>query len=387
MSSVTESILELCKQLDDDQLIDRVADFAARNGTDTYQAILKILSDVDMDPEQARSDWDEIVRHRQDMTGRLNRKISLITAMTDYYGAKPAFKNNFKMVDIKSYEKTVRLSSHDVLTGLYNKGYLLGALDQHLSLAQRNTTDLSLLFLDIDGFKEINDTYGHYSGDLLLKRVAGIIKKELRVSDIASRFGGDEFVILMPNTFKANALILSERLRLAINSEPFELEGTELQITVSGGVAGFPVDAGKADHLLNLADSALYRAKGAGKNTISLFKEDKRRFLRVKFNRNIQIKQLGFADTRILSGRSKDIAIGGILFKNPEPLPIGTRIQVSIPISENHEPLLLIGTVVRIETFGENDYDIGMILSFKEMEKTAQDQISQFLSQHSLNDS
>ncbi|MCK5100931.1 MAG: diguanylate cyclase, partial [Desulfobacteraceae bacterium] len=216
-----------------------------------------------------------------------------------------------------------------------------------------------------------------------LKTVADTISRELRTSDTAARFGGDEFVILMPNTYKMNALLLSERLRKIIKRKTIIIKDKSLQITVSGGVAGFPVDAQKAENLLNLADSALYRAKGAGKNNISLFKDDKRRFLRIKFSSTIKIKQLGFNHTRILSGISKDIAIGGILFENKEPLPMGVKIQVSIPIAKDSEPLLLIGTIVRVEAFGEHKYDIGMILSFKEMEKTAKDEISKFLIQQS----
>ncbi|MCF6248910.1 MAG: PilZ domain-containing protein, partial [Desulfobacula sp.] len=150
-------------------------------------------------------------------------------------------------------------------------------------------------------------------------------------------------------------------------------------VTVSGGVAGFPVDADKAKNLLRLADSALYRAKGAGKDSVLFFKKDKRRFLRIKFNRAIKVRQLGFSHTPTQTGTSKDIAIGGILFENKEPLDIGTRVQVSIPIFEDSAPLLLIGTIVRVEVLEEDRYDIGMILSFKEMEKTAKDEISKFL--------
>lgn len=178
----------------------------------------------------------------------------------------------------------------------------------------------------IDELNNLTDTFGHSSGDIALKNVADMISQELRASDTAARFGGDEFVILMPNTCKMNALLLSERIRKTIKQKTITIKDKNLQIKVSGGVANFPVDAQKAESLLNLADSALYRAKGAGKNNISLFKNDSRRFLRIKFNREIKVKQLGFDHTRILSGTAKDIAIGGILFKNKEPLPIGTKI-------------------------------------------------------------
>ncbi|MCD4677039.1 MAG: diguanylate cyclase [Desulfobacula sp.] len=384
MDSVKESVLNCSINADDDDnFIDELNKIVRKNGQDTYQAIIQILTDLDLEPGEAKKCWVDIIAHRENISNALDRKISLITAISDYFGSfkKPLQKH--KIVEIHAYEKVIKESTNDHLTGLFNKVYLQNALAQHISLAKRHNTDLSVLFLDIDDFKEINDTFGHSSGDAVLKTVADTISRELRTSDTAARFGGDEFVILMPNTYKMNALLLSERLRKIIKRKTITIKDKSLQITVSGGVAGFPVDAQKAENLLNLADSALYRAKGAGKNKISLFKDDKRRFLRIKFTSTIKIKQLGFNHTRILSGISKDIAIGGILFENKEPLPIGVKIQVSIPIAKDSDPLLLIGTIVRVEAFGEHKYDIGMILSFKEMEKTAKDEISKFLIQQS----
>ncbi|MBU1342899.1 MAG: diguanylate cyclase [Proteobacteria bacterium] len=384
MESLKEAVLNCSINTDDDdKFIAALNNIARENGKVTYQVIIQTLTDLDLEPGEAKKCWDEIVAHREKLSNALDRKIRLITAISDYSGAFKTPLNNHKIVEINAYEKVITKVTHDSLTGLFNKAYLRNALIQHLSLAKRHNTDLSILFLDIDDFKEINDTFGHSSGDIILKTVADTISRELRTSDTAARFGGDEFVILMPNTYKMNALLLSERLRKTIEQKTMAIDGKNLQITVSGGVAGFPSDGMKAESLLNLADSALYRAKGAGKNTISLFTDDKRRFLRIKFNREIKVKQLGFNHTRILSGKSKDIAIGGILFENKEPLPIGIKIQVSIPIDKDSEPLLLIGTIVRVEAFGPQQYDIGMILSFKEMEKTAKDEISKFLIQQS----
>jgi diguanylate cyclase (GGDEF)-like protein len=380
MKSLKESILNfsIIKD-DDDSFIEELNNFARENGEDTYQAIIKILTDLDFESGKAKKSWVDIIKHREEMSNALGRKISLISAISDYFASHNKPFKRHKIVDIKTYEKAIKESTSDSLTGLFNKAYFHNALNQQLSTAIRNKTDLSVLFLDIDDFKGINDTFGHHSGDLVLKNVANMISRELRASDILARFGGDEFVVLMPNTYKTNALVLSERLREAIKHNPIKIPDTSLQITVSGGVAGFPVDTRKAENLLHLADSALYRAKGAGKDSISLFKEDKRRFLRIKFNSEIQVKKLGFDHTRILAGTSKDIAIGGILFENKEALSIGTKIQVSIPITENSDPLLLIGTVIRVEAFGTDNYDIGMILSFKEMENTAKNEISKFL--------
>lgn len=384
MKSLRESVLNCRININsDDTFIDELNNLVEQNGEDTYRAVIQILTDWDLDSGEAKKCWIEIITHRENISKALDRKISLMTAISDYLGSYKESLKDHKLVEIGVYEKVIKDSTHDNLTGLFNKAYFRNALKQHVSLAKRNNTDLSVLFLDIDDFKEINDRFGHHSGDIILENIAHTIGQEIRESDIAARFGGDEFVILMPNTYKINSLVLSERLRKSIGQKPIKIKNKSLQITVSGGVAGFPVDAQNAQNLLNLADSALYRAKGAGKNSVSLFKEDKRRFLRIKFNRKIQVKQLGFNHTRILAGTSKDIAIGGILFENKEPLAIGTKIQVSIPVTEDSEPLLLIGTVVRVEVVGQKKYDIGMILSFKEMEKTAKDEISKFLIQQS----
>jgi len=384
MDSLKESVLNCSINAhDDDDFINELNTLAQENGEDTYQVIIQTLTSLALESEEARKCWFEIIAHRKDISHILDRKISLLTTISDYFNSLETSLKNHKIVDIDVYEKIKKESTHDSLTGLFNKSYLLEALTQHISLAKRHNTDLSVLFLDIDNFKEINDTFGHHTGDIVLKNVAHTISRGMRASDIIARFGGDEFVILMPNTYKTNALLLSERLRKAVKQKTITIKGITRKITVSGGVASFPIDARKAENLLNLADSALYRAKGAGKNYISLFKEDKRRFLRIDFNHPIKVKHLGFNRTKTLSGKSKNIAIGGILFENKEPLSLGARVQVSISIIKDADPLFLIGTIVRIEVLGPQSYDIGMALSFKEMEKTAKDEISKFLIQQS----
>ena len=150
-------------------------------------------------------------------------------------------------------------------------------------------------------------------------------------------------------------------------------------MTISGGIASFPVNGQDPHELLQNADNALYQAKGAGKDNITQFKMDKRRYLRVKFCKQIKIKELGFNVSEQFSGMSKDICSGGILFENKNPLPMGMRIQVSVPVENVEQPLLLIGTVVRVEAFADNCYDIGMSISFKEMEKIANHEIAGFL--------
>jgi diguanylate cyclase (GGDEF)-like protein len=232
--------------------------------------------------------------------------------------------------------------------------------------------------MDVDDFKDVNDSHGHLAGDAALKVIANIIQDAIRESDIAARYGGEEFVVIMPQTNSIDALILGDRIRTLIAKYIFIHDEQKVTLTISGGIASFPANAHNANELIYFADSALYRAKGAGKNNISLFKEDKRRFLRISFSQPLQVKELGFSSTQTYAGLSKDICVGGILFENEKQLSLGSKIQISVPIGDGN-PLLLIGTVVRVEMLEDKRFDIGVVIAFKEMDKVAKNEISRFL--------
>ena len=125
-----------------------------------------------------------------------------------------------------------------------------------------------LLFLDADGFKTINDTYGHQVGDIVLRELAAVIRGQLRKPDIPARYGGEEFTIILPETPMQGAIELAERLRVVVEKHPFQRPGGDpLSVTVSIGVAAFPEIKEKRD-LIEAADQALYRAKEAGRNRV-----------------------------------------------------------------------------------------------------------------------
>jgi len=385
MNSLQASILEHYESAQsDDELIQQLNTLATANGDDVYPAIFSILSSLDLDPVDAKKHWTNLLAHHKQLKNDLGREVNLTTAMNDYLCSQTNILTKPKIIDSNAYAKAVQESTHDSLTGLFNKAYFCRSLEQQISSAGRQHTDVSVLFLDVDDFKEVNDTFGHQAGDMVLSAIADKIQGQTRGSDIVARYGGEEFVVLMPHTDSVNALVIADRIREKIASQEIILGGKPYHITLSGGIATYPVHALTAKDLLNLADSSLYRAKGAGKNNISLFKEDKRRFLRIKFNRQIELKELGFNDSQSFSAVSKDIGIGGVLFENDKAIPIGTKIQVNVPIT-NKEPILLIGTVVRIEAFAQDVYDIGMTISFKEMERTAKNEISKFLVKQSKN--
>lgn len=162
---------------------------------------------------------------------------------------------------------------HDGLTGLYNKRAIQSIFKDELERSIRYGRSFALLMLDIDHFKNLNDTYGHQAGDEVLKGLALIIKKSIRKVDKAARYGGEEFVIILPEAEKEDAFKVAEKLRSNVESHQFaagQNSGQEAQIksTISIGVAGFPEDGAAMDSLISAADKALYAAKRSGRNRV-----------------------------------------------------------------------------------------------------------------------
>lgn len=160
-------------------------------------------------------------------------------------------------------------ASVDGLTGLYNKKYFLEALGAGIHESAAAGTPLSLAMIDIDHFKSVNDTYGHQTGDLILKEVAGLIAESVRDTDSVCRYGGEEFSIIMPSTPRERAIEVVERVRARAENSCFSAtDGQVLRITVSGGVACYPGDAETLDQIIHVSDTALYTAKRTGRNRV-----------------------------------------------------------------------------------------------------------------------
>ena len=162
------------------------------------------------------------------------------------------------------------LAKKDALTGLANRYALMIRAEQELARAQRHRRDLSMLMVDIDFFKRVNDTYGHQAGDTVLKKLADIFSLVLRPGDFAARFGGEEFVILLPETSAENAFKTAERLRVPVEKMSVSLEkGDVVQFTISIGVASYSSSGNNSiEEMIAEADKALYRAKETGRNKV-----------------------------------------------------------------------------------------------------------------------
>jgi diguanylate cyclase (GGDEF)-like protein len=166
-------------------------------------------------------------------------------------------------------ERAEALSITDDLTQLYNSRYLSQVLRRETKRASRSGRPLSLLFIDLDGFKGINDTHGHLYGSAALVEAAGVIRISARETDIVARFGGDEFALVLPDTGSDGAVSVGERIRDKIDAHRFlHAEGLDIRLTVSVGVATLPDVAASAEQLIQAADQAMYWVKEHGKNGI-----------------------------------------------------------------------------------------------------------------------
>lgn len=185
----------------------------------------------------------------------------ILTTIADFAG--------IAISNARAVEKIQQLVITDDLTGLYNSRFFFEQIEYEVERARRYHTPLSLVFFDLDHFKDVNDTYGHLTGSRLLTEVGAVVHKNIRLTDKAARYGGDEFVIILPQTEKNGARSFASKLHNELRETSFfSNNGSLLTVSGSFGVASFPDDASSSTELISAADDAMYQAKAAGRDTV-----------------------------------------------------------------------------------------------------------------------
>jgi diguanylate cyclase (GGDEF)-like protein len=170
----------------------------------------------------------------------------------------------------KKNKELHELSITDSLTGLYNRKHLMETLENEVARSKRHKHDFSVLVIDIDHFKDYNDTYGHLAGDEVLSRLATVFKESVRSCDYVARYGGEEFILVLPEIGPEDGVKAAERIRKKVAKESFAGDGKPIQITVSVGVASYPKDGDDSQSIIRHADTALYKSKESGRNRVVL---------------------------------------------------------------------------------------------------------------------
>ncbi len=174
-----------------------------------------------------------------------------------------------RIEEIQKLQNQLREESiRDPLTNLYNRRYLEDSLQREFARADRDQYPISIIMADIDHFKQVNDTFGHSVGDEVLQQLSEILHSSFRLEDIICRYGGEEFIIVMPATTSETAFIRTENFRTTLENTVMNLSGQKVRITLSAGIAVYPEDGSSVDDVIRVADRALYQAKSAGRNRV-----------------------------------------------------------------------------------------------------------------------
>jgi diguanylate cyclase (GGDEF)-like protein len=235
-----------------------------------YATRLRQLARLDLDEAEAKELWREAARHRRLLQRQLRRDAGLRVALLDYIVNVRRQVIEPQIIDKSALEAIEYRAIADSVTGLYNRHYFETELTREVERGRRYGGFLSLLLLDLDHFKQINDREGHAAGDRVLHRVGGLIRLHVRASDVPCRFGGDEFAVILPDSPASDARFVAERIRASIesafDSEP--IGGRIVRVTCSGGIATLTPEVTGSHLLFGAADRALYAAKGEGGNRI-----------------------------------------------------------------------------------------------------------------------
>jgi diguanylate cyclase (GGDEF)-like protein len=237
----------------------------AKHGDKIYEDMLFVLTHQSFNAVTARDLWEKIIYHKRIMGKLLGRPVGISVAAMDYlanignYIEEPCIISKAKIAEI------AEIALKDGLTQLFDACTFRSKLEIEIKRYKRYGVEVSLIMMDIDDFKEINDSHGHQKGDRVLSEISKFILKAVRELDICSRYGGDEFVVILPQTGRREALRLAERIRERIENH-FK---KDLNVTISLGVATCPLNAKSARALITKADRALYQSKSSGKNKVT----------------------------------------------------------------------------------------------------------------------
>lgn len=324
-----------------------------RDDAQIHAKIVASLLNKSVEPDGAKSVLDEILAHHARLSQELGRDVDLRVAAMEYAVTHPEVVSEPVVVDQQVFALSQRLAAVDELTGLFNRRFLDLYLAKELNRARRYSEEFSILFMDLDDFKSINDSYGHDVGDQVLSGLAGEVLGLLRREDFAARYGGEEFVVVLPHTETDGAERFADRLADRLRAIEFP---SGVRVTYSGGIATYPLHGSSPRELLHNADAALYQAKLNGKNHARVAQSDKR-----SSPRHIaDLRALCYLDDRELGEvRLHDISRAGVSVESDRLLAPGQTIRFRIQPPDADDRVDVFAQVVWSTKVDEVEYRFG----------------------------
>jgi diguanylate cyclase (GGDEF)-like protein len=253
---------------------------------------MHLLAGLELSDGIAERLLGDILAHRETLGEKLERDPGLRVAAVDFLCNIEPRMTQPVIIERSRLEETERSAVTDPLTGLYNRRFFRSTFEREVRRGRRYGVMLSLIMLDLDGFKRVNDEYGHLFGDLILRRVAKLVRRAIREPDTACRYGGEEFAIILPETDRLGSYAVAERIRRRVESAFAQRPtgGRPVTMTISGGIAAYPEDGIELTEIVRRADEALYRAKALGKNRISLHHFERRASVRYPVRESTRVE-------------------------------------------------------------------------------------------------
>lgn len=329
---------------------DQLPDSLVQAGPAIFSHAIWNLTYLTFDPDDARQKFVEAVLHARRIESILGRPIGLALAAADYFANVTSEISSPRMIDLDLFVRLQQAATKDPITGIGNRRAYREALATELARAERHRFEMAILLFDLDHFKRVNDEQGHAAGDRILQLAAQIIERSIRRSDIVARWGGEEFVVLMPQTDMSHGLEAAERIRRNI-----EQELRWANVTTSGGIAVYPHHGNDEHSLFSHADRSLYRAKAEGRNRISNQPFERRRFPRTEESFSIHVIPNTLAAETTLT---TNIGEGGFSFTTQRPPSISSLVQGSFDTEQGSQPFT--GRVVYVEEAEPGRYDVGI---------------------------
>ena len=388
-----EELLAVLKEdaHNEERILKRLDQIRTQSGLQAYAALLLILTHLAFDESEARRHWESILKHRHTLSDKLQRQVGLRVAVLDYFVNINRQLTSPRIVDLSLTERQETSSPIDPQTGLWNARHFLSCLQKESRRAKRYRLDLSVLYLDLDNFREVNEAHGELVCDILLREVAILLKNKIRDIDLAARLAGEEFALLLPETERMGAFLVAERIRKELERHFLrrDIDGRPIALTATIGVAKYPEDAATADRLVQRAEEAMHQAKARGGNNVGVYYKERRNFIRFDVaQRPVQIRvtPAGSEGDEVPSSspEPRNISRSGLLFESERPYDIGEELIIVCQDGRDGARVTLRARVVRIEEIEsqEGRYEVGaaFLLEWEHQES----QVTEFLSRGGL---